>query len=389
MNIKRIAVMLSVAFVLAAWPFADRVHQDNGGWLQRAVPKTQASVTEVVSYNETGQPFAQGTGFVVGKDGIICTNYHVVRMAHAMKVIFHDGRSMDVTGIVDFDRDKDYALLKVSATNLPTLALDDSDQVNVGESVAAIGNPLGLKWTVSQGIVSQMRSTDDKMIQLDIAAAPGSSGGPLIDSDGKVIGIITAIAKGGENITFAVPINLVKDALSTSGASRIKDVKAYYDSERQHAIDELLSQFHNYNDPFGFFNALVPKDWPAERSSDHFTEGTEHVTSFATAEGSGGEIRVMNFVFSEAVQGDATALANISNVEIGRWMQGYQNVRETHLDGVKQRVFRALDASGQKVVLMSTNVEGGIMVVAFKAPGNDDLCDLLATIFGQSLGNGK
>jgi S1-C subfamily serine protease len=183
------------------------------------------SGTDVFGQPQSGQ--ALGTGFVVDGSGYILTNAHVVeengQKANSVSVVFNkgDGKTQQVKGeIVGIDTGSDVAVIKVdpSGVDLKPLPLGDSDQVNVGEQVVAIGNPLGYDFSITSGIVSAVgRSlkapngqTIPNGIQTDAAINPGNSGGPLIDSTGHVIGINEQIATesgGNQGLGFAVPIN--------------------------------------------------------------------------------------------------------------------------------------------------------------------------------------
>jgi S1-C subfamily serine protease len=161
----------------------------------------------------------QGSGFIIDRDGIILTNAHVVDRADKVTVILKDGRSLEgkVRGV---DPVTDLAVVKVSGEhNLPIVELGDSDLVKVGDWAIAVGNPFGLDNTVTLGIVSTLKRssatvgmTDKRLdfIQTDAAINPGNSGGPLLDGDGRVIGINTAIRADAMGIGFAIPINKAK-----------------------------------------------------------------------------------------------------------------------------------------------------------------------------------
>lgn len=159
-----------------------------------------------------------GSGFVIDKDGHILTNHHVVELAERVTVKLADGRSLRAR-IVGTDPDTDIALLKVDSTALvPVAPLGDSDTLRVGEWVCAIGNPLAYEHTVTVGVVSYIGRklfdpSLDNYIQTDAAINFGNSGGPLINSDGDVIGINAAISSRASNIGFAVPINQAKAVL--------------------------------------------------------------------------------------------------------------------------------------------------------------------------------
>jgi serine protease Do len=161
-----------------------------------------------------------GSGFIIEKDGLILTNYHVVDNADRITVRVLDGR--EFTGkVVGKDRKTDIALVKIKAQDLPVAPLGDSDRLQVGEWVMAIGNPFGLDNTVTSGIVSAKdrqigAGPYDHFIQTDASINPGNSGGPLINLRGEVVGIDSAIfsqSGGNIGIGFAIPINLVKELL--------------------------------------------------------------------------------------------------------------------------------------------------------------------------------
>jgi S1-C subfamily serine protease len=160
----------------------------------------------------------QGSGFVIDQNGVILTNSHVVNGADRVTVTLKDGRKFDgkVKGV---DEVTDLAVVKVEAKDLPTVALGDSDNINVGDWAIAVGNPLGLDNTVTLGIVSTLNRSSAQVgmsnkrldfIQTDAAINPGNSGGPLLNDNGEVIGINTAIRADAMGIGFAIPINKAK-----------------------------------------------------------------------------------------------------------------------------------------------------------------------------------
>jgi len=159
----------------------------------------------------------QGSGFIISADGYILTNNHVVRDADEITVKLADGREFEAK-VIGSDPDTEVAVIKIDAKRLPALELANSDALKVGEWVIAIGNPFGLSHTVTAGIVSAKGRSGFRLaeyedfIQTDAAINPGNSGGPLINLDGEVVGINTAIIGPGGNIGigFAIPINIAK-----------------------------------------------------------------------------------------------------------------------------------------------------------------------------------
>jgi serine protease Do len=173
-------------------------------------------------------PFrGQGSGFIISADGLILTNAHVVRGASEVTVKLSDRREFRAK-VLGADGATDVAVLKVDAQNLPAVALGDAKQVQVGDSVLAIGSPFGFEQTATQGIVSAKgRSLPGDsyvpFIQTDAAVNPGNSGGPLFDANGRVIGINSQIysrSGGFQGLAFAIPIDValnVKDQIVTHG----------------------------------------------------------------------------------------------------------------------------------------------------------------------------
>jgi S1-C subfamily serine protease len=179
------------------------------------------------------QEVGGGSGFIISSDGLILTNKHVVSDANAQySVLTNDGNTYTAK-VLARDPNQDLAVLKIDATNLPTVALGDSDGLQLGETAIAIGNALGqFSNTVSVGVVSGLgrtvtasapdtgaQETISGVIQTDAAINPGNSGGPLLDLRGDVIGIDTAIASDAENIGFAIPINEAKSAIASVEAT--------------------------------------------------------------------------------------------------------------------------------------------------------------------------
>ncbi|MCJ7804302.1 trypsin-like peptidase domain-containing protein [Patescibacteria group bacterium] len=168
-----------------------------------------------------------GTGFIISEDGLIVTNKHVVEDTQGVyKVITKDDQTYEVQKIFR-DPVNDLAILKIDANNLKPVEMGDSDKLKVGQFVIAIGTALGeFKNTVTTGVVSGLgrgitagspfegyTERLDNVIQTDAAINPGNSGGPLLNSFGQVIGINIAVAAGGQNIGFAIPINIIKEAI--------------------------------------------------------------------------------------------------------------------------------------------------------------------------------
>jgi serine protease Do len=160
-----------------------------------------------------------GSGFIINKDGYILTNAHVVKNVDEIKVSLSDQKDFNAQ-LIGTDAKTDIGLIKIKSwRDLPTVVLGNSDKLQVGEWVVAIGNPFGLKHTVTAGIVSAKgrvigTGPYDDFIQTDASINPGNSGGPLFNIYGEVIGINTAIVPQGQGIGFAIPINMAKEILA-------------------------------------------------------------------------------------------------------------------------------------------------------------------------------
>lgn len=161
---------------------------------------------------------AQGSGFVIADNGYVVTNAHVMTGATSAVIITYDGVSHTVTKIGQEDDTMDIILLKINDTSYPPLELQNSSTIQIGEKVIAIGNPLGLSFSVSEGIVSAVDRQGSNglydYVQTDASLNPGNSGGPLIDVNGKVIGINNFKISGSENIGFALESNYIKSTVN-------------------------------------------------------------------------------------------------------------------------------------------------------------------------------
>ncbi|MFP4629325.1 MAG: DegQ family serine endoprotease [Desulfohalobiaceae bacterium] len=161
-----------------------------------------------------------GSGFIISEDGYVVSNNHVIEKADEIEVTLEGGEDSIPAEVVGRDPETDLALLKIDAEQkLPVLEFGDSDSLEVGQWVAAIGNPFGLEHTVTAGIVSAKgrvigAGPYDNFLQTDASINPGNSGGPLLNMQGEVVGINTAIVASGQGIGFAIPSNMAKEVIS-------------------------------------------------------------------------------------------------------------------------------------------------------------------------------
>lgn len=165
--------------------------------------------------HERAQPVSLGSGFFV-RDGFVATNLHVVETSVRgyAKLVGHNSK-FDIAGFVAADPAHDLVLLAVTGTKAPSLPLGDSSKVAVGDEVFAVGNPQGLEGTFSQGIISSIRQIgSDTLLQTTAPISPGSSGGPVVNDQAKVIGVAAATLKEGQNLNFAIPASYLKALLA-------------------------------------------------------------------------------------------------------------------------------------------------------------------------------
>ncbi len=174
--------------------------------------KARASIVVISSADREGVRSGTGTGFVVRKDGVIATNFHVIGQHRGFSIRFPDGKTYEPTAILATDRKRDLALIKIDAKELTPLKLGDSDTLKPGQGILAIGNPLGLDFSVSRGVVAAKRDIDGvDMVQIAMPIEPGSSGSPVLDMEGNVRGVIAI--KSSAAMGFAVPVNHIKPML--------------------------------------------------------------------------------------------------------------------------------------------------------------------------------
>ncbi len=225
----------------------------------------------------TPRQYGLGSGVIVTKDGYIITNNHVVDGADSISVTMNDGRKFTAK-VIGRDPKTDIAVVKIDAKDLPYMTLADSDKIEVGDLCLAIGNPFGIGQTVTMGIISAtgrnnvaVGETPDNyedFIQTDAAINPGNSGGALVDSEGRLIGINTAILSrsgGYQGIGFAVPVNMARDVMD-SLITKGKVDRGYLGVRLESLTPDLASAFSLKPDQHGALVADVTPDSPAAKA---------------------------------------------------------------------------------------------------------------------------
>jgi V8-like Glu-specific endopeptidase len=266
---KEIVVALALAIVAAVI-----IERHENRLKREAIENDLKAVATLEAFDGKSKLIGQGTGFFITSSGVLVTNLHVIKGADDIVAHLPSGAFYKLKGVRAFDEKGDIAVLQFDARETPTIrGFGDSDLVNVGDEVYALGTPNGLEATYSAGTISNpsREFNGQKFIQFSAAISPGSSGGGLFDRDGEVIGITAAsdnIRTGpqaglAQNLNFAVPTNRVKNTLNPEGGYELKkDSPGYYyslgnlaDNKRQwdRAIElytEALSQDPNYTDAY-------------------------------------------------------------------------------------------------------------------------------------------
>jgi serine protease Do len=215
---------------------------------------------------------SQGSGFLVSADGYIMTNAHVVKGADKITAVLNDGRELDAT-VVGADSHTDVAIIKIDGKDLPFLCLGNSDAMEIGEWVVAIGSPFQLEASLTVGVVSakgrqNLRITDlEDFIQTDAAINPGNSGGPLLNLQSEVIGINTAIVSrsgGYMGIGFAIPSNMAKNIM-TQIINNGTVTRGFLGVSLQ-PVDKDIADAFNLDKPEGALVSEVIKDSPADKA---------------------------------------------------------------------------------------------------------------------------
>ncbi len=241
-----------------------------------AIEQIKNAVVKIDVFREQNgkkMPAGSGSGFVFSSDGLIFTNAHVIANAGTIRVTLLDGSEMEAT-VTGKDPDSDIAILKIYSNGYTVARLGDSQQLQIGQFLIAIGNPLGYQHSVSTGVLSgvgrTLRTSNGQLIenvlQTDAPLNPGNSGGPLINTDGEVVGINTAIIGGAQGLSFAIDINMAREVarqLILDG----KVTKAYLGLMIQEIeIHPRLRNFHHLANIKGLYITGINDRSPAKKA---------------------------------------------------------------------------------------------------------------------------
>ena len=206
----------AIALLAGAFAMPVSVAQNSAAPTPAAVFRQARSSVVLIVVSASGDKIAQGSGFIVSKDKVV-TNYHVIAGLSAAFVLFADGHTEPVTGVMAADADQDAAILSVRTGTRPALPLGDELNLHEGDAVLAIGAPQGLELSLTNGIISAFRNSEKKfLIQNTAPIAPGSSGGPLLDSHGRVVGVTTSLLVDTPGVYFSIGVGTVKRLLKVS-----------------------------------------------------------------------------------------------------------------------------------------------------------------------------
>lgn len=202
------------------------------------VLKQKKAVVTIHINDRDGKQIATGSGFIIEPNGIIATNYHVISSLlkdqdARIAIKMENGEFTKAERLISFDESNDVALIKVEGKGLPSLPLAQDYKPKQGEDIVVIGSPFGLETTVSDGIISSIRG-EDEFLQITAPISPGSSGSPVFNLNGDVIGIATLLIQGGQNLNFAIPAKYIKTLMATSWITKAAPVKVLVSDSVEH-----------------------------------------------------------------------------------------------------------------------------------------------------------
>ena len=265
-----IAIIMIILLPAISLAQADKIFRENN-----------KAVVVVIAYDDKGKAISQGSGFIVREDGALVTNSHVVSNAVDVRVKV-EHKFLKVEGLLHSDQEHDLVILKVKAEKLSAVKIANIEQLTIGEKVYVISSPEGFENTISDGILSGIRAIDPKtkILQITAPVSEGSSGGPVFNKNGEVIGIATFLMEGAQNLNFAMSIDLIKDKLSIRKVIALKDAEIQTHSvaiaqgevknevkNKEEWMKECTSQINERT------AALVVRDWTQlERLAKRFLQ---------------------------------------------------------------------------------------------------------------------
>lgn len=228
------------------------------------VQRESPAIVSIYNLDAQEEVRGTGTGFIVRPEGVVITNFHVIQGAAKLLVKLRTGEIYDRVWVTDFHPRRDIAVLKIEGVGLPTVTLGDSQAVEQGDWCVAIGNPKGLEHTLSDGLVSAIRIIEgNQMFQISAPISPGSSGGPLYNRHGEVVGITTAalVGEGVQNLNFAVPLKYALPMLESTARMTLAEVAAQTGDTGPGG--GTSARANTYTDPTGIGTITVEPGWTA------------------------------------------------------------------------------------------------------------------------------
>ncbi len=287
---RSLLLCLSVVAVACGGAQKDGADDPTQSGMQPAMIFQRSKPAIVRIETRTPQGEGIGTGFILGEEGRIATNLHVIGGADEVDVVLYNGVRLPVQTVAAIDPVRDLAIVTVNPIGpLPTLAIGNSDSVHAGDPVVAIGNPLGvLDYTVSDGLISSIRPVNDELVLLQISApiSKGSSGGPLFNSRGEVIGIATFIADSGQNLNFGIPSKYLSELIGRDDGFTIRELN----DELQRLLAARLSERAQPNSRSGGIARQIPDHDLSLLDGCKDDSIAEAVESIANAIGSGAPV---------------------------------------------------------------------------------------------------
>lgn len=279
---------------------------------QEIAQNALASTVLVTMTNSSGQSFF-GSGFVIG-DGQIATNQHVIKGIASGKVkMVGEVTEHIIESVSIVDTNHDLAIIQATSVTVPSLTLGDSNTVRIGQSVYAAGNPQGLTGTFSEGIISAIRPegnefVEDAIIQLTAPVSPGSSGGPVLNSEGEVIGIIFSQFTNGQNLNFAIPVNFLKELISAESENKLVYVP---DPNLRAAFEIIFGKLRG--DPIHVFEMENPTSLYIRNYNLRDLTGLEFATNLTVLDL--GTSKIGNNWYNSNAFTNLTPLARLTNLE--------------------------------------------------------------------------
>jgi tetratricopeptide (TPR) repeat protein len=243
---------LSIIYLLFLFLYSNNSYSQSLS-AEQIYKKVSGAVVVILAYNDNNELSTQGSGVVLNDKGYVVTNYHILSGNKRIEIL-HGKNIVPYVDIIGIDVEKDILILKIEAKKFPAVKLGQSNSLRVGQKVFAIGSPMGLENTITEGIISGLRNYDElrrNFIQISASISSGSSGGAILNSKGELIGISTLTIKEGQNLNFAIPIDDILKVFKTSYSKndQFKNFELFklgYDANENKNYQQALKYFSRY-----------------------------------------------------------------------------------------------------------------------------------------------